>query len=327
MRLVHYVKPGGPEVLKILEVSNPIIKDDEVLIEVAAVGVNVEDIWRRMRDLVFTNPYLGHECSGTVIETGANVLHFKKGDKVCALLRGGGGYAEFVAARAMHVKHIPLGVSMTEAATLPVAVCLTIYCLTVLRQATPGKKIMIHAAASTRGFGLIALQYAKYCGCDVFASERGEKLQTCKSLGATVCINYETEDFCNRVMAETSGKGVDLILDINGPCYLAKNVNCLARRGTLITLGFESGCRDYIDRSVFETIEKKELKHIGADILTLPRKEISELFSQAEELIWPLFKDGRIKATVGAIFNFSAAAEAHKVMNRNRVAGKILLAP
>ncbi|KAL3845886.1 hypothetical protein ACJIZ3_003289 [Penstemon smallii] len=326
MRVIHYEKPGGPEVLKILEVPNPVIEDDEVLIEVTVVGVNVEDIWRRTSDFEFTNPYLGHECSGTVIETGANVLHFKKGDKVCALLRGGGGYAEFVAARAIHVKHIPLGVSLTEAATLPLAVCLTMYCLRVLRQATPEKKIMIHAPGSTRGFGLIALQYAKYCGCDVFVAEMGEKLQTCKSLGAMVCINYETEDLCNRVMAETRGKGVDLILDIIGPRYFARNVNCLARHGTLITLGFESGCEGDIDPLVFETIAKKELKHIGADVLTLPGKEIGTFFSQAEELIWPLFKDGRMKPTIGAMFHSSAAAEAHRVMNRNRVVGKILLA-
>ncbi|KAL3846075.1 hypothetical protein ACJIZ3_003478 [Penstemon smallii] len=226
----------------------------------------------------------------------------------------------------MFVKHIPAGVSLVEAAALPSTICFTYYCLAVLRQATRGKKVLIHAAS--RGFGLIALQYAKYCGCDVFAAaETQEKLETCGKLGADVCINYSKEDFSKRVKDETAGKGVDIILDVKGPYYFAKNVNCLARRGTLITLGFESGNAGDLDCSISKSISEKKLRHLGANIFTLPPREVGTIFSQVEELVWPLFKDGTIKPTVSRVFCFSQAAEAHKAMESDIVAGNVVLVP
>ncbi|XP_075512910.1 uncharacterized protein LOC142548459 isoform X2 [Primulina tabacum] len=206
MKVVDYDSCDGPHVLRVKEAPMPTVGDDEVMIKVAATGLNMYDALCHRDSLRAAKSYLGFECSGVVVAVGSEVSNFKEGVEVCAILRKGGGYAEFVSVHIDFVLPIPRGVSIVEAAALPLASCFSLYALSILSEATPSKIILIHEAAS--GFDIFALQYAKYVGCKVFAAAgMEEKLLLCKMLGADVCINYKKQGFPERVKAETGGKG------------------------------------------------------------------------------------------------------------------------
>ncbi|XP_075494202.1 uncharacterized protein LOC142531815 [Primulina tabacum] len=214
MKAVYFKRPGSPDVLRVKEVRKPIIERYEVMVKVVATGVNIHDVLYR-RNAIFPrfalNAYLGDECSGIIVAVGSRVSNFKEGDEVCAILANGGGYAEFVAIPASQVVKIPSGVSLMVAATLPLATCLSFYGLSILTKVTPGKIVLIHGVAD--GIGIIALQYAKNLGCKVFAvAETEENLRLYETLGSEVCINYEKEDCCKRVKAETKEKGMIFLL-------------------------------------------------------------------------------------------------------------------
>ncbi|KAG8377253.1 hypothetical protein BUALT_Bualt08G0009000 [Buddleja alternifolia] len=327
MWAVYFNESGGPGVLKEGEVHDPIPEDDEVLIKVAAVGIDTDDLLRlsfiTYKLTTDTSPYLGFECSGEVIAIGSKVFTCKIGDKVCAYLQGGGGYAEVVAVRAALVMVVPFGIPLTHAASLPQTACLTLWCLKHLRKITSDQSILIHGGAG--GVGSFVIQYAKYMGCDVFATEGNkEKLQLCQELGAKVCINYKTEDFCKRVKAETKGKGVNIILDLVGRDYIEKNFDCLAIGGALIVIGYETGSNTIFD---LQKLYQKKISVLGAWTQRLSNEKIEQLLIEAQNDVWPLISRGHITPIIGKAFKFSEAVNAHRAKEKYVFPGKILLVP
>lgn len=326
MKAVGYKSWGGPHVLQVKEAPMPAVGDNEVMIEVAATGLNALDALCRRGALwswIIHESYLGFECSGVVVTVGSKVSNFKEGDEVCAILSNGGGYAEFVSVPISLVVRIPCGISIFEAAALPIASCLSLYALSVLSEATPGKRILIHGAAG--GVGVIALQYAKHVGCKVFAvAGTEEKLLLCKMLGADVCINYKKQDFRERVMAETGGKGVDIIVDINGSDYFQRNVDCLAICRSLVNLGVKGGhCAD-IKMSV---LGAKDIRVVGGDLLDGNLERLKSLLSNVVVMLWPVIKAGYIRPIIGHVFSFSQVVEAHRAFEDYCFPGKLLLVP
>ncbi|XP_075499920.1 uncharacterized protein LOC142538489 [Primulina tabacum] len=234
---------------------------------------------------------IGCECSGKVTVVGSDTCEFEEGDEVCASLHFGGAYAEFVVVHERDVLRIPSGVSLVQAAVLPEA-------------------SRIHDIAG--GTDFIAIQYVKHIGCKVFAlAGTKKKLRICQRLGAEVCINYRKEDVCKRVKAETGEKGVDIILDVCGRDHFQKNMDCLAKGGSLVISGHEIGSRMDIDLSF---LMKKGISIIGADVRSIDLFERRRLWSDVAATLWPLIEDGHIKPIIGKIFSFDEAAEAHRAL-------------
>ncbi|XP_073125952.1 uncharacterized protein [Henckelia pumila] len=290
MKVVGFELPGGPDVLQVKELPTPILGINEIMIEVEAAGLNVFDTWFR-QDIPFYrytfNAYLGYECAGTVVAVSSNIHEFKVGDEVCAILLRGGAYAEFVVVPPSEVRRIPSRVSLVQAATLPEASRLTIFALSVLPNVTPGKTFLIHGTAG--GFDIIAIQYFKHIGCKVF------------------------------VVA-----GVDVILDDSERDHFKKNVDCLARSGSLVVLGHKIGSWVNVDLSI---LMKKDIKIKGVDLQYLGYGEMMRLWSDVEAKIWPLIEEGHIEPVIGRAFTFNEAAEAHRALEENNVPGKLLLVP
>lgn len=209
MKAVVITSPGGPEVLQVQEVEEPEMGDDEVLIKIEATALNRGDTLQRKG--LFpppegASPYLGLECSGTILSLGNNVTRWKIGDQVCALLNGG-GYAEKVAVPAAQVFPVPPGVSVIDAASFPEVACTVWSTVFMMSRLSAGETLLIHGGSS--GIGTLAIQIAKHQGVRVFVTAGNEeKLAFCKDLGADICINYKTEDFVACVKEETGGKGL-----------------------------------------------------------------------------------------------------------------------
>ncbi|KAL0363326.1 UNVERIFIED_CONTAM: Quinone oxidoreductase PIG3 [Sesamum calycinum] len=242
MKAIVITEAGGPEVLQLREVEDPKIKDDEVLIRIAATAVNRADTFQRQGrhpPPKGDSEYPGLECSGIVEAVGKNVHRWKIGDQVCALV-GGGGYAEKVAVPAAQVLPVPAGVSLQDAAGFPEVACTVWSTVFMTSHLSKGETFLVHGGSS--GIGTFAIQLAKYHGIKVFITAGSdEKLAACKDLGADVCINYKTEDFVSRVKEETGGKGVDVILDNIGGSYLQRNLESLNFDGRLFIIGFMGG--------------------------------------------------------------------------------------
>ncbi|XP_073128887.1 uncharacterized protein [Henckelia pumila] len=296
------------------------------MIQVAAAGLSFYDTWPLHS---FSNFYqyktcsnVGYECSGKVVAVGSSVWNYEEGDEVCTILEGGGGCAEFIVVPCNHAMRIPSGVSLVAAAALPHASCLTTYILSVLTNIAPGKIILIHGDAG--GFGIMAIQYFKYVGCQVIvAAETEEYLQLYKMLGAEVCINYNKEDFCERVKTSREKAGVNVILDVSHRDHFQKNLDCLAVGGTLISLGLKSNVhRIDIDLSI---LMKKDINVIGVDLRRQSFMAIESILSDAVGKLWPLIEAGHIKPIIGKVFNFSHATEAYRALKEQSIQGKILL--
>ncbi|XP_073144980.1 uncharacterized protein [Henckelia pumila] len=297
MKAVNYERPGGPDLLQIEEVPKPTVNSNEIMIQVAATGLNIYDAWLRQGILLYQfdhDSYLGCECSGKVLAVGSHVRKFKEGDEVCAVLELGGGYAEFVVVPAVDALRIPSGVSLVEAAALPEALRLTDFALSAVKNVTSGKTILIHGTAG--GIDFIAIQYVKHIGCKVFAAAgTEEKLRICKLLGAEVCINYEKEDFCKRVKAETGETGYKI--------------------------------SSWVDVDL-SSLMKKDTSIKGVDLRTIDiLNESDQLWSDVEAKFWPLIEDGHIKPIIGKIFSFTEAAKAHRALEEGCIPGKLLLVP
>ncbi|KAE7995588.1 hypothetical protein FH972_000368 [Carpinus fangiana] len=325
MKAVVITGPGGPEVLQVKEVEDPELRDDEVLIKVAATALNRADTFQRKG--VYPPPkgaseYLGLECSGTVEAVGERVSRWKVGDQVCALLSGG-GYAEKVAVPAGQVLPVPQGVSLKDAAGLPEVACTVWSTVFMMSRLSAGETFLVHGGSS--GIGTFAIQIAKYQGAKVFATAGSEeKLAFCKKLGADVCINYKTEDFVERVKKETGGKGVDVILDHIGARYLMKNIESLNVDGRLFVIGTMGGAEANIDLRV---LLAKRLTVQSAGLRYRSPENKAVIVNQVEKVVWPAIVGGKVKPVVHKSFQFSEAAEAHKLMESSDHIGKILLLP
>lgn len=309
--------------LKLQEVEDPVVKENEVLIKVEATALNRADTLQRQGKYPppkGESDFLGLECSGVVEKLGKTVSRWKVGDQVCALLSGG-GYAEKVAVPAGQVLPIPSGISLKDAASFPEVACTVWSTVFMTSKLSPGETFLIHGGSS--GIGTFAIQMAKYLGIKVFVTAGSEeKLNACKELGADVGINYKTEDFVARVKEETGGKGVDVILDNIGGSYFQKNLESLAIDGRLFIIGFMGGVKTEANISL---LLAKRLTVQGAGLRTRSLEKKAEIVSEVEKNVWPAIAKGKVKPVVYKYLPLSEAGEGHKLMETSAHIGKILL--
>ncbi|XP_061363046.1 uncharacterized protein LOC133306700 isoform X2 [Gastrolobium bilobum] len=319
MKAVVITSTGEPEVLQVKDVTDPVIKDDEVLIRVAAAALNRADTFHRkgLYELPSGDtPYLGMECSGTIQALGKNVTRWKIGDQVCALLHWG-GYAEKVAVTAAQVLPIPPAVSLEDAASLPEVACTVWSTVFMTSQLSMGETLLLHGGSG--GIGTFAIQMAKFQGARVFSTAAA-----CKDLGADVVINYKTEDFVARVKEETGGKGVDVILDHIGGSYLQRNLDSLNLDGRLFLISTMGGAIGEVN---LNTLLTRRLTVQAARLRFRSPEKKAEIIREVEKHVWPAVAAGKVKPVVYKYFPLSEAAAAHRLMESSKHIGKILLRP
>ncbi len=320
---IHFDAPGIPEVLYLTEGPRPAPGPGEVLIRVAAAGVNRPDLLQRQGAYPpppSASPILGLEVAGTVAALGADVTRWQLGDRVCALTPGG-GYAEYCVAPAAHCLPIPAGLSLIEAAALP-ETAFTVWGNLFFRgRLKAGESVLVHGGTS--GIGTTAIQFAKAFGATVFATANGaDKCTACRALGADTAIDYATMDFVAEVLRGTGGRGVDAVLDIVGGDYTPRNLAALATDGRLLLVGFQRGAAATIDLTA---IMRKRLLVSGSMLRPQSHDEKAALATALGEQVWPLIAAGRIKPLIHAHFPLASASEAHRLMASSAHIGKIVL--
>ncbi|SFC53485.1 putative NAD(P)H quinone oxidoreductase, PIG3 family [Streptomyces aidingensis] len=323
MHAITIAEPGGPEVLVWTEVPEPVAGPGEVLVEVAASAVNRADVLQRRGFYdppPGVSPYPGLECAGTVAAVGEGVVGLRPGDRVCALLAGG-GYAERVAVPAAQVLPVPDGLDLPTAAALPEVTC-TVWS-NVFRTAglRPGETLLVHGGAS--GIGTMAVQLAKVAGARVAVTAgSAEKLARCAELGADVLINYREQDFVAEVRAATDGRGADVVLDIIGAKYLARNVEVLAPNGRIVVIGLQGGVRAELDLGA---LLARRGTVAATSLRARPVAEKGAIVAAVREHVWPLLADGRVRPVIDRRVPMARAAEAHRIMESGVHVGKIVL--
>jgi putative PIG3 family NAD(P)H quinone oxidoreductase len=323
MRAVTIVSPGGPDSLRIAEVPDPVPAAGEVLIAVAAAGLNRADLLQRRGFYPpppGAPPYPGLECSGRIIALGDGVTEWQVGDEVCALLSGG-GYAERVAVPAVQVLPGPDGATVTQAAALPEAAC-TVYSNVVqLAGLKAGETLLVHGGAS--GIGTFAIQLGRALGARVACTAgTAGKLDRCLELGADLAISYRDEDFVTAVEGFTAGRGADVILDILGASYLRRNLAALATGGRLAVIGLQGGAKAELD---LNTLLGKRATVSATTLRARPTTEKGAIVAAVREAVWPMVGAGHIRPVIHATLPLAEAAEAHKIMEAGTHVGKILL--
>jgi len=322
MRILDVPKPGGPEALVLAERAIPTAGHDDVLIKVAAAGLNRADILQRRGFYPSpsgapSNP--GLEVAGTVASVGSNVAGFTVGDRVCALLQGG-GYSEYCAVNAHQVLPIPGKLSMVEAASLPEAYFTVWTNVFELGRLQPGERLLVHGGSS--GIGVAAIQLATVRGSDVFATAGSEdKCRFCESLGALRGINYKVDDFAS-VIAGATFQGVNVILDMVGGAYLARNVQILASQGRLVTIATQGGAKGELDMM---RVMQQRLTITGSTLRTRSVEFKRAIKAKLLEHVWPLIASGRIRPVVDRVFPLEQGAQAHAHMESSAHKGKIVL--
>jgi NADPH:quinone reductase len=323
MMAVEIAAPGGPEQLRIVRRPMPQPGEGEVLVRVAAAGVNRPDVMQRQGRYPpppGASDIPGLEIAGEVIALGANVSGVALGDQVTALLPGG-GYADYAIAAAPLCLPIPKGLSMIEAAALPETYFTVWTNLFERGGLKAGESVLIHGGTS--GIGTTAIQLAVAWGARVFATAGTmEKARACERLGAARGIDYRTEDFVEVIRRETAGKGVDLILDMVGASYLARNMDAAAIEGRLVVISLIGGARAEINLG---TLMSKRLTVTGS---TLRIRTVAQKAAVADGLrrhVWPLLSAGRVRPVIHATFPLAQASEAHRLMETSQHIGKIVL--
>jgi len=325
MKAVYISEPGGPEVLEVRDVPAPVPGEGEVLIDVVAAGLNRADVQQR-RGFYPPPPGAseipGLEVSGRIAAFGPGVTKaFSVGDKVVALLSGG-GYAQQVAVSAEQVLRVPDGVDLITAAALP-EVAATVYSnLIMTAQLQPGETVLIHGA--TGGIGTMAIQLAKAYGAKVAATAgTDEKVGTAKAfLGADIAINYTDEDFAESLRAQNGGKGADVILDVVGAKYLQQNIDALGDYGRLIVIGLQGGATAEINLG---QLLSKRAAVIGTALRPRSVAEKGIIMSAVRESVWPMITDGRIRPLVAKSFPLDQVQDAHRYFDSGDHVGKVLL--
>jgi len=325
MRAVVITEPGGPEVLQWLDVPDPVAGPGEVVIEVAAGGVNRADLMQRQGfcpPQPGAPPYPGLECSGRVRSVGEGVTGWQPGDEVCALLSGG-GYAEQVAVPQGQLMPVPGSVGVITAAAFPETACTVYANVFSLARLAEGEMLLVHGGSG--GIGTMAIQLAKAFGARVACTAGSpRKLARCRELGADVAIDYRTEDFVAAVRAATGGAGADVILDIMGASYLARNLAALATGGRLVVIGRQGGSLAEIDLGVLQA--KRASLH-ATTLRARPAREKAEVVAAVRDHVWPLIGAGKVTAVIDRELPMSQAAQAHRAMASGDHIGKILLVP
>jgi putative PIG3 family NAD(P)H quinone oxidoreductase len=323
MKVVDVPQPGGPEALVLAERPVPEPGRGEVLIKVAAAGLNRADVLQRRG--FYPSPsgapsYPGLEVSGTIDALGAGVTEFKAGDAVCALLAGG-GYAEYCRVDAGQVLPIPGSLDMIQAAALPEAMFTVWSNVFVFGRLQQGETLLVHGGSS--GIGVTAIQLAAVLGHTVFATAgSSDKCRFCESLGARRAIDYKTEDFVAEIGKETAGRGVNVVLDMVGGSYVARNLQVLATEGRLVMIATQGGAKGEID---VMRIMQQRLVITGSTLRPRSAEFKRAIRDQLLEHVWPLLAAGRIRPVVDSVFALAEAGKAHARMEGGEHKGKIIL--
>jgi putative PIG3 family NAD(P)H quinone oxidoreductase len=323
MKAVTITEPGDPDVLELREVDDPSPGPGEVLVKVAASAVNRADIMQRRGFYdppPGTSPYPGLECSGTVAELGAGVSGWAVGDRVCALLTGG-GYAELVAVPSGQLLPVPDGVDLVEAAGLPEVACTVWSNVFMTAGLQRGETLLVHGGSS--GIGTMAIQLAKALGAQVAVTAGSrEKLDRCAELGADILVNYRVQDFVDIVQEATDGRGADVVLDNMGAKYLERNVDVLATNGRLVIIGMQGGRKAELD---INKLMRKRAAVIGTTLRARPADEKAAIVTSVREHVWPLVADGHVRPVIDSRFPMAEAAAAHERVEESLHVGKVLL--
>lgn len=317
MKAIHITAAGGPEVLQLQETPKPAPGKNEVLLKVAAAGVNRSDVITRNRaDTSAGSLIPGLEVSGEIVETGEGVTDKKVGDKVCALIASG-GYAEYAVVESSHCLPLPEGISLLEAAALPETVFTVWFNVFELAHLQPGEKLLIHGGTS--GIGTTGLQMAQAWGCKVYSTAgSAEKIQFLEQRGLGKAINYKEAAF-EEVLKD---EGIDVILDMVGGDYTQKNLDILAPKGRLVYINGMKSMDATID---LRTIMSKNLVLTGSFLKPQSAAVKTGIAQAVEKNIWPLFSAGTIHPVIYKTFSLAEAAAAHWLMESSDHIGKIVL--
>ena len=323
MKAIEISKFGDPDVLLVCEWPDPALKPGEALIKVTAAGVNRPDVLQRKGHYPVppgASDLPGLEVAGTIVGGELSGSGFALGDRVCALVQGG-GYAELCAAPLAQCLPVPRGLSDVEAASLP-ETFFTVWSNVFERaHLAPGESLLVQGGTS--GIGVTAIQMAAALGSRVFATAGSDdKARACERLGAERGINYRTEDFAAVVRELTKERGVDVILDMVAGSYVPREIACLADDGRLVFVAFLGGSKGEVD---FSQIMRRRLTVTGSTLRPRPVEYKAGIAGALRERIWPLLESGRIKPVVHATFPLEKAADAHRLMESSTHIGKIVL--
>ena len=323
MTAIAITEFGPPEVLKPITLARPSAGEGEILVKVAAAGVNRPDILQRMGGYPpppGASETPGLEIAGTVEALGKGARRYKVGDKVCALVPGG-GYAEYCSVAEANALPVPDGLSIAEAACIP-ETFFTVWTNVFERGALKaGEVFLVHGGSS--GIGTTAIMMARALGARVFATAgSNDKCRACEALGAEACINYRDADFVKAIQEATDGHGADVILDMVGGDYIARNIKLAARDGRIVNIAFLNGSKAEVD---FLPVMLKRLTLTGSTLRIRPVAEKARIAAALEQHIWPHLASGAIRPQIHARFPLAEAAKAHALMESSAHIGKIVL--
>ncbi|WP_144108314.1 NAD(P)H-quinone oxidoreductase [Paraburkholderia sp. BCC1886] len=332
MKAIEITEFGAPEVLKLAERPTPQPQAGEVLIKVAAAGINRPDVFQRKG--AYAPPpgasdlpglEVAGEIVGGTIDEKHNPFGLKIGDRVCALLAGG-GYAEYASAPLLQCLPVPAGLTNVEAASLP-ETFFTVWSNVFDRaqlghgEGAPNETLLVQGGSS--GIGVTAIQIAHAMGYRVFATAGSEeKCRACEALGAERAINYNTEDFVEVVKSLTNDRGVDVILDMVAGSYVSRELTALADGGRVVVIALLGGAKAELNLS---EVLRRRLTLTGSTLRPRPVEFKAKIAAQLKERVWPLIEEGRIKPVVHRVFDAAQAAEAHALMESSTHVGKIVL--
>lgn len=322
MRFVGVTGAGGPEVLEIRTMPTPTPQAHEVVIKVAAAGINRPDISQRQGKYPpppGASPIIGLEVAGVIAAAG-DAATLSPGDAVCALVPGG-GYAEYCRVPAAHCLPIPGGFSMVQAGGIPetfFTVWANVFQMAALKK---GERFLVHGGAG--GIGTTAIQLAHARGAQVFTTAgTDEKCATCKALGADFAFNYKTQDFAEEIKRITEGAGVDVILDMIGGSYVQKNISSLAMRGRLVQIAFQQGANATVN---LVSILQKRFVIMGSALRPRSIEEKAAIARDLRAQVWSLLEAGTVKVIIDRTFPFAQVRAAHEYFDRGTHVGKVIL--
>lgn len=315
---------GGPEVLRLVTGPTPIQGADELLIRVLAAGVNRPDVAQRSGSYPpppGASPILGLEVAGEVAATGTNVTDFAAGDKVCALVNGG-GYAEYCTTPASQCLPWPAGYDALRAAALPETYFTVWANLFMIGRLARGETVLVHGGTS--GIGVTAIQLANAFGSDVYATVGSDaKVRACVELGAQAGINYRSQDFAGEIKRLTEGRGVDVVLDMVGAPYFQRNLRSLALDGRLVQIAFLEGSK--LAEFDLMPIMTRRLTVTGSTMRPRTAAQKGAIARELRENVWPVLDRGRCGPVIYQVFPLSDASAAHALMQTSAHIGKIML--
>ncbi len=323
MKVIDCNLSGDSYQLSLGECHTPSVDEHDILIKVAASGVNRADIYQAQGSYPApkgASPILGLEVSGEVIQLGSKVRSHSIGDKVCALLQGG-GYAQYVSVPEYRALAIPENMDIVTAGGIMETYSTAYLNLMEIGKLQPGQTVLIHGGAS--GVGTAAIQISHHFGCKVITTAGSKKkCEICRSIGADYAINYKKEDFVSLCKEITGGKGVDLVLDMVGGDYIQKNLKVLKYAGKMISIAFIKGSSIELDIS---SILMKNITYIGSTLRSKDEEFVYDLLQSLREIVWPLFESGQIKPVIDSVYKFADVQRAHYEMIDFKHAGKIIL--